>query len=69
MGYFKQVSDDGYILVIGTGRNGIEITEEEYNKILSEFKNKPVSDEQHDYYLREDLTWEEYELPELDEDK
>lgn len=63
MRYFKQVTDR-YILVIGTGRGGTEITEAEYNEILSVLQNKPVSDDKHDYHLCSDLSWEEYELPE-----
>lgn len=64
MGYFKKVSNDGYIVMIGTGRGGIEIFKEEYEAILSVLHNKPASDDRHDYRLREDLSWEEYELPE-----
>ena len=39
MRYYKQVSD-GYILAIGTGAGGVEITEAEYNTLLSEICEK-----------------------------
>ena len=61
MKYYKQISDD-YILAIGTGLGGTEITETEYNSILSTIHSRPVSDTQ-GYRLRSDLTWEAYDLP------
>lgn len=61
MKYYKQISDN-YILAIGTGLGGIEITETEYNSILSTIQSRPVSDTQ-GYRLRTDLTWEAYDLP------
>lgn len=60
MKYFKQISD-GYIVCIGTG-GGTEITETEYNEILSIIHDKPPATETTDYRLREDLTWEAYEV-------
>ena len=39
MRYYKQVSD-GYILAIGTGAGGVEITEAEYNALLAEIREK-----------------------------
>lgn len=61
MRYYKQISDD-YILSIGTGIGGIEITESEYNEIMEVIRNRP-SAEGKGYRLRTDLTWEEYDLP------
>lgn len=66
MRYFKHVSD-GYIQYIGTGSGGTEITESEYNEILSVIHNKPQGTATTDYRLREDLTWEEYEIPPMPE--
>lgn len=51
---------DGYILSIGTGRTGEEITEEFYNEVLSAIKQKPARTATTDFRLKEDLTWEEY---------
>lgn len=68
MRYYKLISD-GYILSIGTGNGGTGITESEYNEILSVIQSKPSKTETTDYHLREDLTWEEYELPKPEEDE
>lgn len=65
MKYYKQISN-GYIVCIGTG-GGTEITEDEYNEILSVIHSKPPATETTDYRLREDLTWEEYEIPPMPE--
>lgn len=54
--------NNGYILAIGTGNGGTEITEAEYNEILSAIQSKPPRTETTDYRLRKDLTWEEYEV-------
>lgn len=61
MVFFKQISDN-YILAIGTGYGGEEITESEYNTIMSVIQNRPHA-EGKGYRLRTDLTWEEYDLP------
>ena len=67
MRYYKDIQD-GYIVAIGTGGGGVEITENEYETILEAISNKPARTETTDYHLREDLTWEEYERIEpLDE--
>lgn len=67
MRYYKQISD-GYILSIGTGNGFEEITEEEYNTILSVIHNKPPRTDTTDYRLREDLTWEAYPIDPPDPD-
>lgn len=61
MRYYKQIID-GYIISIGTGAGNTEITEEEYNSILSLIQNRPQADGK-DYRLKTDLTWEECDLP------
>ena len=40
MRYFKKYNDCGKIIFIGTGSGGIEITEAEYNALLSEIRTK-----------------------------
>lgn len=40
MRYYAQYSDTGKLLVIGTGSGGTEITEAEYNALLSEIREK-----------------------------
>ena len=40
MRYFAQYDDSGALLAIGTGPGGTEITETEYNTLLSEIREK-----------------------------
>ena len=40
MRFFAQYNDSGKLLAIGTGAGGVEITEAEYNAILSEIREK-----------------------------
>ena len=68
MRYYKQI-ENGYILAIGTGGGGTEITEQEYNSIMTVIQNKPQGTATTDYKLKTDLTWEEYELPPEPEDE
>lgn len=65
MQYGKLIST-GYILAVGIGIGGAEISETEYNEILSVIQNKPAATETTDYLLREDLTWEEYHHAPID---
>ena len=37
---FAQYNDSGVLLAIGTGPGGVEITEAEYNALLSEIRDK-----------------------------
>lgn len=41
MRHYKQITD-GKLIAIGTGLGGIEITEEEYNELLSMIQEKAV---------------------------
>ena len=63
--YYKQ-TDDVYILAIGTGYGGTEITEAEYSEILSIIQNRPIADGK-GYRLKTDLACEEYDLPPVPE--
>ena len=40
MRYYVQYSDSGKLIAIGTGCGGVEITEAEYNALLSEIREK-----------------------------
>ena len=40
MRYYAQYNDTGKLLAIGTGAGGTEITEAEYNALLSEIREK-----------------------------
>ena len=59
--YYKQ-TDRMYILAVGVGAGGIEISADEYSEILSVIQNRPTA-EGKGYRLKADLTWEEYDLP------
>ena len=60
---YYNIVDNGYILAIGTGAGGTEITEAEYDQILAVIHAKPVKTETEDYRLRDDLTWEAHAVP------
>ena len=61
MRYYKNISDN-YILAIGTGCGNDEISEQEYNEIMSVIRSCP-NEEGKGYRLKTDLTWEKYDLP------
>ena len=63
--YYKQ-TDSMYILTVGVGAGGIEISADEYSEILSIIQNRPIA-EGKGYRLKADLTWEEYDLPPVPE--
>lgn len=60
--YQKNI-ENGYIVSIVSGTSNGNISEEEYNTILNVIRNKPTAQKGYDYKLKEDLTWELYELP------
>ena len=63
--YYKQ-TDSMYILAVGVGVGGVEISADEYSEILSVIQNRPTA-EGKGYRLKADLTWEEYDLPPVPE--
>ena len=63
--YYKQ-TDDVYILAVGVGVGGMEISADEYSEILSIIQNRPIAGGK-GYRLKTDLTWEEYDLPPVPE--
>ena len=46
MKYYAQYNDSGKLIAIGTGNGGVEITEAEYNALLSEIREKAALVEQ-----------------------
>lgn len=62
MRYYKMIID-GYLIAVGSGSGGEEITEAEYNNLLAVIRNKPTAPEGYDYRLKDTLEWELYELP------
>lgn len=66
MRYYKHIEND-YVLYIGTGPGGEEITAEEYENILTIIRSRPTAEVGYGYRLKTDLTWELYELPHVEE--
>ena len=60
MRYYK-IIDNVYILGIGTGAGGTEITQEEYDAIMSAIQSRPSDTNMTGYRLTTALTWESYE--------
>ena len=60
--YYKIIEGE-YITAIGTGIGDVEITQEEYENILSIIRNRPTPEAGYTYKLRTDLTWELVEAP------
>lgn len=67
MRYYK-ILQDGYILSVGKGAGGEDLTESEYTQILDSIRNKPTAPDGYGYRLKSDLTWERLELPVAPED-
>lgn len=59
---YKKFTEEGYIIAVGTGIEGEEIPESEYESIISVFATMPTAYGKA-YKLKDDLTWEEYDLP------
>lgn len=69
MRYFKLIMD-GYVIGIGTGLDGDEITEQEHMEIYAVIEARPEPPEGFYYQLKSDLTWEPYAIsqtPEVEE--
>lgn len=63
MRFYKTI-DTGFLISVGTGGGGTEITESEYNAILDIIHAAPTAPEGYAYMLRaSDLEWELVELP------
>ena len=67
MRYYKVITN-GYINMVGTGAGGTEITESEYTEIMTAIQNKPTATETTDYQLKDDLTWEPFEVEPVEVD-
>lgn len=57
MRYYKLENGD-YLLSVGTGNGGEEITETEYDNIMDTIRSSPTATEGYGYRLKSDLTWE-----------
>lgn len=66
---FCKMLNNGYVYGVCVSKIAVgeEITEHEYNEILSIIHERPTTPYGYGYRLREDLTWELYELPVVEE--
>lgn len=55
--FYKYINDK-YIIGVGTGSGGEEITEQEYNVILDKINNRPEAPEGYSYRLTTAMEWE-----------
>ena len=55
--YQKNI-ENGYIKSIVKGVYNGNISESEYNQIMSIINNRPITPEGYDYLLKDNLTWE-----------
>ena len=62
MKYYKNLSD-GYYDSLTTGSGQTEITKAEYDDTVAILRACPAAPNGYAYRLKEDLTWELYELP------
>ena len=64
--FYKYISDK-YIIGVGTGSGGEEITEQEYNNILNKINNRPEAPEGYSYRLTTAMEWELCEVPKIEQ--
>ena len=56
-----KIVNGGYIEAVGIGNAGIEISQSEYDEIISVIAEKPIDTATVGHKLKTDLTWESYE--------
>lgn len=61
MRYYKKLNGE-YIVLVGKGLGGVEVSESEYSEILEVISTKPPCTNTTDYRLKSDLTWEPYQV-------
>ena len=69
MRYYKNLVD-GYVVSLEkreTPANGAEITENQYNEIMSMLRNRPTAPDGYAYRLTAEMEWELYEISVADE--
>ena len=60
--FYKYINDK-YIIGVGIGSGGEEITEQEYNALLDKINNRPEAPEGYSYRLTTAMEWELCEVP------
>lgn len=63
--FYKYINDK-FIIGVGTGSGGEEITEQEYNNILDKINNRPEAPEGYSYRLTTAMEWELAEIPKIE---
>lgn len=63
--FYKYINDK-FIIGVGTGTGGEEITEQEYNSILDKINNRPEAPEGYSYRLTTAMEWELAEIPKIE---
>lgn len=63
----RKIVADGYIVAV-SANYGEEITDSEYNAIMEKINSAPNAHIGYRYQLKDDLTWELFELPVTAED-
>ena len=63
---FYKYIDDKFIIGVGTGSGGEEVTEQEYNNILDKINNRPEAPEGYSYRLTTAMEWELAEIPKIE---
>ena len=63
---FYKYIDDEFIIGVGTGSGGEEITEQEYSTILDKINNRPEAPEGYSYRLTTAMEWELCETPKIE---
>lgn len=63
--FYKYINDK-FIIGVGTGFSGEEISEQEYNAILDKINNRPEAPEGYSYRLTTAMEWELCEVPNIE---
>lgn len=63
--FYKYINNN-FIIGVGTGSGGEEISEQEYNSILDKINNRPEAPEGYSYRLTTSLEWELCEVPKIE---
>ncbi len=63
--FYKYINEN-FIIGVGIGSGGEEITEKEYNSILDKINNRPEAPEGYSYRLNTSMEWELCEVPKIE---
>ena len=63
--FYKYINEK-YIIGVGTGSGGEEISEQEYNAILEKINNRPEAPEGYSYRLTTAMEWELCEVSKIE---